>query len=672
MNWLFDSVIEASWQASVLVVLVLLIQWTLRRRLSPGWRCAMWLLVVARLMLPVVPESSFSIFGFVSPAQSSPTEAARTTIIYGTIPEAINSSTPEPAAKSLAPSRQINWRPILMSLWLLIAFLLFLRQVISHIRFTRRLRRLPHSSSQPLLDVLDECRTLLRLTARPRLVETSLVNIPAVTGIIHPTILIPPDSTHDLSPQQLRFVLLHELVHLKRRDLLVGWLVAILKSIHWFNPILWHAFARYRADRELACDAHVLSLTGESDHRSYGQTLIQLVENLTHSPRPIGAVAIVEGRSSLRRRISAIARPVVAGRWWSILIGLILIAVVAITYTRPKKVDPLAIDTSDPNTRVYDIRDLLVTVPDFRDEDIKRDEFGWPIMTNNPTTEPSRAKLLAEIVELIKDTIATDSWTDRGGSTGSIQEHQGQLIVTQSPANHDQLGRLLAQLRSKRGVQIVVECRFLTSDDALKQLREILGPDHDLAKAGSFFLTDEQSQALVRAMKESNPSATLSAPRITLFNGQRAFVMVATETAYVAEFTEKSDKKFEPIVKTVNSGLVFDCQATATADYKYVMLKLRPHLSRLMRIEPVPWPKAPADRQDLKIQVPMLETVSYNTTVSVPDGGWLVTAWKGGPTMGSAQNPLMMVRPTIIDQTEIPQTLPARLRREEMEADPQW
>src|SRR5437867_13120509 len=59
---LFDWILQATWQAAVLAGLILLAQWMLGKRLSPGWRYGLWLLLVFRLLMPVAPQSAFSIF----------------------------------------------------------------------------------------------------------------------------------------------------------------------------------------------------------------------------------------------------------------------------------------------------------------------------------------------------------------------------------------------------------------------------------------------------------------------------------------------------------------------------------------------------------------------------------------------------------------------------------
>src|SRR6185369_5642825 len=58
----FRWILQTTWQTAVLVGLILLAQWLLRRRLAPAWRYGLWLLLVVRLLMPVVPPSGFSIF----------------------------------------------------------------------------------------------------------------------------------------------------------------------------------------------------------------------------------------------------------------------------------------------------------------------------------------------------------------------------------------------------------------------------------------------------------------------------------------------------------------------------------------------------------------------------------------------------------------------------------
>ncbi len=79
-----------------------------------------------------------------------------------------------------------------------------------------------------------------------------------------------------LSDAELRHVLLHELAHVKRRDVAMNWLVNALLTVHWFNPLLWLAFRQMRADREIACDELALRAMRGEERKAYGDTLIKV------------------------------------------------------------------------------------------------------------------------------------------------------------------------------------------------------------------------------------------------------------------------------------------------------------------------------------------------------------------------------------------------------------
>src|SRR6185437_16343299 len=96
---------------------------------------------------------------------------------------------------------------------------------------------------------------------------------------------------------------------------------------------------------------------------------------------------------------------------------------------------------------------------------------------------------------------------------------------------------------------------------------------------GFTFLDDFQVQLLLRATQASVTSTIVQAPRITLYNGQRAYVVVALEQAYVSNLIAvvgTGVSGFQPVPSTVESGVVLDVTATVSADRKYVTLTLRP------------------------------------------------------------------------------------------------
>ncbi|MCK4627218.1 MAG: hypothetical protein KAV00_18035, partial [Phycisphaerae bacterium] len=126
-------------------------------------------------------------------------------------------------------------------------------------------------------------------------------------------------------------------------------------------------------------------------------------------------------------------------------------------------------------TRVYDIRDLILPMP----ADAEPVSLGWPKQKPQPKVKdkepaPTKVELAKMVMDLIKTTIAPDSWRPKG-KIGSIRLLAGQLIITQAPRHHKSIQDLLKQLRECRGMQIVVEARFINVSSATdKQLAKWL------------------------------------------------------------------------------------------------------------------------------------------------------------------------------------------------------
>src|SRR5690606_4119992 len=184
-----------------------------------------------------------------------------------------------------------------------------------------------------------------------------------------------------------------------------------------------------------------------------------------------------------------------------------------------------------------------------------------------------REELVEDIIELIQETVATDSWRDNGGSIGAIQELNGQLVVTQTGENMREVISLLGKLRETRAIQVNVEARFLTVQ---RNFLEDVGVDFDfifnfddpptanetgfgpiavsqnhagftqggalttgvpgnltesatnpnLSTNFTAFLDNFRASILLRATQLRADVQSLTAPNLTLFNGQRAFVQV--------------------------------------------------------------------------------------------------------------------------------------------------
>jgi beta-lactamase regulating signal transducer with metallopeptidase domain/Tol biopolymer transport system component len=354
MDWL----LRVSGQAVVLVILIALVQALGREKITARWRYALWLLLVVRLALPVQVPSRFSLFNLTqsrpeaasvdsgNPATSletARTEAATTTAAEVTA--AATTAAPSagsPALRSLgeqqgdaSASVAGGWEKWLSLLWLAGATVLVFRIALQNLLFSRRLRCAPTVTNTQAWQTLEDCRQLMEVRHRLVLVETEMVQSPALYGFLRLYLLLPKNTLATLSTEELRYVFLHELAHVKRRDMLVNWVVTILQVLHWFNPLVWLGFRRMAADRELAADALALSHLEPRENVAYGSAILKLLQSLMRPALLPGLVGILEDKSQMKRRMIMIAKFEKTNRWpVTAALAFACISLVALTDAR--------------------------------------------------------------------------------------------------------------------------------------------------------------------------------------------------------------------------------------------------------------------------------------------------------------------------------------------------
>jgi hypothetical protein len=157
--------------------------------------------------------------------------------------------------------------------------------------------------------VLD-LRRELRLATWPVVIVSPHVSSPVLVGAVRPKIVLPTGLVESSSQDEIRLFLVHELTHLRRGDVWFGWAWCIALCLHWFNPVLWWAGTAIRRDREIACDAHVLTRIGSDDASRYGHALLNAIDSGNDSAVPMpafGVAGIVEKFGELKRRIEMIS-----------------------------------------------------------------------------------------------------------------------------------------------------------------------------------------------------------------------------------------------------------------------------------------------------------------------------------------------------------------------------
>lgn len=173
----------------------------------------------------------------------------------------------------------------------------------------KKLHVLKKTGKEPdtaVADLFRECKACLLIHRNISLLESDVYS-PLTYGLFHPVILIPFGMAEQFSLQEIRHILLHELIHIRHRDLYLNYILSFFRILYWFNPAVRAAFRHIRLDREIWCDHAVMKNCRESEVLDYGYTLLHFARlmqpSFSHDIR-----CQADSREQLKIRLQCIAR----------------------------------------------------------------------------------------------------------------------------------------------------------------------------------------------------------------------------------------------------------------------------------------------------------------------------------------------------------------------------
>lgn len=327
ISWLLYS----SLIGSILIGLIILLRLLLKNKMDANWQYLLWFLLILKLLIPYAPESSFSVFNFFNQLnmqslagiyfdaqEHKKVEPSMMGVPFITQTKIMTDEYALSISRSFLDSRE----GLIFLIWLtgVIAFTIYT------VHLTYKLKRLIKDSSMvkdsSVIKLLEECKLTMSAKKRFVLRESPAIRSPMAVGLIHSYIILPAGSIDNLSNEELRFILLHELAHFKRKDLYINWVTVFLQIMHWFNPFIWYAFYQMRQDREVACDAYVLSMLNPNEYKSYGTAIIAFIERNSSSTYNYTTARLAGGKNHIKKRVAMIAsykKRNVANFIWGIL-----------------------------------------------------------------------------------------------------------------------------------------------------------------------------------------------------------------------------------------------------------------------------------------------------------------------------------------------------------------
>ncbi|MEX0977915.1 MAG: M56 family metallopeptidase [Pirellulales bacterium] len=281
------------WQSTLVALLVATVAFGLRRS-SPAVRYWLWQIVAIKLLilpfwswslvLPWLPApavtiaSNLSVPGAAAADAMVPTSVAEQSIV----------------ATSDVANIELTWRGWLFAAWAAIVLWQVGRLGVQRVRLSRLLGK-AQPGHDGLVAMVRQVAARLQLKPAPRVVLTDLDCSPFVCGMTRGLLVMPRELVATLTPQELLEVVAHELAHLKRRDLLWGWIPQIARMLFFFHPVAHWASYRIRLERELACDQVAIAHSGRSAGQ-YAKTLVRVLGSAScRAILPTAAVAPLDG-----------------------------------------------------------------------------------------------------------------------------------------------------------------------------------------------------------------------------------------------------------------------------------------------------------------------------------------------------------------------------------------
>ena len=269
----FKTVLILSLFGFGITALLLLLKPITAKRLPARWQYCVWVAVLISMLFPaykLIPKKEAQKLSIVPQNQTVQTETQpQEEINPDTV---VTYDTPiEYREVNLSSKIQIRLFDLIAYIWGTGVLIFSLVVIISYFRF------LCHKNKNAVKisdnKIFSEVKKELKIKRRIRLKASSDIGSPMLVGILFPTVYIP---CREIPDNNMRMVLLHELTHYKRKDLLVKWFAILVNAVHWFNPLCYLACANLSEACEVSCDMSVTKNMPEEEQKLYMQTILNL------------------------------------------------------------------------------------------------------------------------------------------------------------------------------------------------------------------------------------------------------------------------------------------------------------------------------------------------------------------------------------------------------------
>lgn len=280
MTSIFLDIFESSISISILIAALIMLTPFLNKRYAAKWKYWIWIFLAVWLIIPFNGTDMRSLMDSWSQTKTQFTLQSEKSDIdpeqavpQGRIMVEIPAQMTTPIVVSSERS-EMNFTllDVAAYVWMIGCMVFIFAHVISYAHYKRQvLKRGTVISDNAILRQIFGLKRELRIKNTINIIEYPEAASPMVIGFLEPVLILPK---MQYSSEELYFILKHELVHLKRRDVYVKLLLVAANAVHWFNPLVWIMQKEAAVDMELSCDERVTQGADYGVRKAYTETLL--------------------------------------------------------------------------------------------------------------------------------------------------------------------------------------------------------------------------------------------------------------------------------------------------------------------------------------------------------------------------------------------------------------
>ncbi len=250
------SFLYMSFSASCIVLFIVILRGLFKRYLPIELFCGLWWLAMLRALVPFSIKSNYSIYN-------------AKIALEGGVRQILN--------LTLSEREQTEW---IISIGLIVCMVLIICISVFFARYFLKMHKYCNdiAENSALIQSLEmeEVFESIKFPVRKIRIKTSAVlDTPVSYGFLRPVIIMPKDL--DINDKDtLKYILLHECIHIKYMHYLWKIVSVVVVCIHWFNPCMWLLYWYMDKDTEIFCDKKVVQILHEDKREMYARTLVNM------------------------------------------------------------------------------------------------------------------------------------------------------------------------------------------------------------------------------------------------------------------------------------------------------------------------------------------------------------------------------------------------------------